>query len=163
MSTSIKILNRSLIGMVFVLFVVSCAPIANMIPGSQPSGPGLAVASDPTLGNILVDSSTKMTLYIFTKDTPGVSNCSGQCAVLWPPYIVPAGATPSGGSGITATLTTITRADGTLQLAVNGMPVYFWAKDKKAGDVTGQGVGGVWFVLDPSGSQIKTALPAASK
>jgi predicted lipoprotein with Yx(FWY)xxD motif len=119
------------------------------------------VAQSAQLGNILADNKG-MTLYLYTKDTPGVSNCSGGCLAAWPALTVPAGATPVAGPGVTAKLGTITRSDGVLQVTANDMPLYYWAKDKAAGDVTGQGVGGVWYVLDPTGAMVKTALAAAT-
>jgi predicted lipoprotein with Yx(FWY)xxD motif len=95
-----------------------------------------------------------MTLYIYTKDTPGVSNCSGGCATAWPPLLVAAGATPTADSKFTGKLGTIQRADGTTQVTVNGMPVYYYAKDKNPGDAVGQKVGGVWFVIDATGAMM---------
>lgn len=119
----------------------------------------LMVSKSSALGNILTDSKG-MTLYIFLNDTPGTSNCYDQCAAIWPPYTVPQGASLTSNSGVTAKLGTTQRKDGSLQLTVNGMPVYYWAKDKNPGDTTGQGIGSVWFVLDPSGTINKTELPA---
>ncbi|MBU6447507.1 hypothetical protein KGQ24_01535 [Patescibacteria group bacterium] len=90
-----------------------------------------------------------MTLYIYTPDKPGVSNCTGQCAIYWPPYTVSAAAGLTAATGISGKLGTITRADGTTQLTYNDKPLYFYAKDSKPGDTTGQNVGGIWFVLKP--------------
>ena len=53
---------------------------------------------------------------------------------------------------MTGTLTTFARPDGTMQVAYNGIPLYYFAKDTKAGDTTGQGVGGKWFVASPTGA-----------
>jgi predicted lipoprotein with Yx(FWY)xxD motif len=91
---------------------------------------------DTSLGKILVDKNG-MTLYMYEKDTKTKSNCTGSCAQTWPPLtgelVV--------GTGLDATkLTTITRSDGSKQLAYNGMPLYLWTGDTKAGDVTGQDV-----------------------
>ena len=61
------------------------------------------------------------------------------------------------GDGVPGTLSTFARPDGSMQVAYNGIPLYYFAKDTKAGDVTGQGVGGKWFVASPSGP-----LPSAS-
>ena len=90
-----------------------------------------------------------MMLYKYTKDSKGVSNCVGACAVNWPPYTVPAGSVLNLQAGVTGMISTITRADGTLQVAYNGVPLYYWKDDKKPGDTTGQNVGGVWFVVKP--------------
>ena len=67
-------------------------------------------------------------------------------------------ATPTAAAGITATQwSTITRADGTTQLAVNGQPLYTYAEDAAAGDVTGQGSNqGTWWVVGADGAAIKT-------
>lgn len=110
--------------------------------------PVVTVARDATLGNYLV-ASNGMTLYRYTKDTVGVSNCAGTCAVNWPPY-TRAGSEPLlAGAGITGPLATISRADGSKQVTYKGVPLYFWKNDVKPGDTTGQNVGGVWFVLNP--------------
>ncbi|HEY4332290.1 MAG TPA: hypothetical protein VGM78_06965, partial [Ilumatobacteraceae bacterium] len=112
---------------------------------------------DSSLGKILQTSDGK-TLYMFTKDTKGVSNCSGTCATNWPPLL----GTPTNGDGVDADdISTITRADGTTQVTYYGYPVYFFAADAKAGDVNGQGEGGLWYVLDGSGNPVKTAAPAS--
>lgn len=79
-----------------------------------------------------------MTLYTSSKDTKGVSNCTGTCITNWPafgPKTMPAASTLPGNISV------ITRSDKTLQYAWNGMPLYYFASDTKAGDVTGDGVG----------------------
>jgi predicted lipoprotein with Yx(FWY)xxD motif len=86
-----------------------------------------------------------MTLYVFDKDTQGVSNCAGTCATIWPPYS--SGATAQ--SQLPVNITVITRADGSKQFAWKGMPLYYYAKDTKAGDTTGDGIGGVWHLIKP--------------
>jgi predicted lipoprotein with Yx(FWY)xxD motif len=86
-----------------------------------------------------------MTLYTFDKDAAGSgkSVCNGPCAVNWPPLIAPAGAAASGD------WTIATRDDGARQWALKGKPVYFWIKDQKAGDRTGDGVNNVWHLARP--------------
>ncbi len=37
------------------------------------------------------------------------------------------------------------------------MPIYYYSKDQTAGDITGQGVGGVWYLVAPSGEMITSA------
>ena len=91
-----------------------------------------------------------MTLYIFTNDTPGTSNCNGQCASLWPPLLT--NGSPVAGQGVTSSmLGTVMRADGTTQVTYNSWPLYYYAKDSTAGDTNGEGVGSVWFVITPDG------------
>lgn len=110
---------------------------AVMAQGAQPAQVG-----DTSKGKVLVDSKG-MTLYTFDRDAVGKSNCSGQCAQNWPPFMAASGATPSGD------WTVVTREDGARQWAYKGMPLYTWAKDAKPGDVTGDGVNNVWHLAQP--------------
>jgi predicted lipoprotein with Yx(FWY)xxD motif len=86
-----------------------------------------------------------MTLYTFSRDTmgSGKSMCNGPCIANWPALTAPAMAKPMGDYSI------VTRDDGTKQWAYKGAPLYYWAKDMKAGDRTGDGVGGNWKVARP--------------
>lgn len=86
-------------------------------------------------GTIWVDSRG-FALYTFDKDTAGVSNCTGACAIAWPPFRASVGAKASG------KWTLVTRLMGVQQWAYKGHPLYFWSKDTKPGDVTGDGVDG---------------------
>lgn len=110
----------------------------------------LNTATNPTLGSILVGPNG-MTLYMYSKDTQNKSNCTGPCAVNWPPYTVTATSASNlaGALNVTGKIGTTTRADGTMQVTYNGQPLYYYIKDKNPGDVTGQNVGGVWFVVHP--------------
>jgi len=82
-----------------------------------------------------------MTLYTYDKDTPGKSACTGECAEYWPPVKASASDKPVGD------LTLITRDDGTKQWADDKKPLYTYVKDKKPGDVTGDGVNNVWHAV----------------
>jgi predicted lipoprotein with Yx(FWY)xxD motif len=118
---------------------------------------GTVKTAKTSAGTVLVDSAGR-TLYAFSADSPGTSNCTRSCASYWPP--ASASGRVSHTSDVTATLSTISRADGTTQLTVNGWPVYTYVGDSKAGQASGQGKnlsGGLWWVLAPSGSQIKTS------
>jgi predicted lipoprotein with Yx(FWY)xxD motif len=120
---------------------------------------GATVQSGDTddLGEVLTGPEG-MTLYIFTRDTTGVSNCSGGCLAAWPPLTVDAGATPTAASGLSLTLGTITRTDtGATQVTLDGMPLYYWASDEAPGDTTGHGVNGVWFALNTDGEALAVA------
>jgi predicted lipoprotein with Yx(FWY)xxD motif len=107
-------------------------------------------------GDILVGDNG-FTLYIFTPDEPGVSNCNDGCAAVWPPLLVEEGVTPTGGMELTGDLSVITRDDSTLQVAINDQPLYYYAPDTAPGDATGQGVNDVWYVVDTTGTAITTA------
>jgi len=165
-----KLVTLSTFFFILALALAACAPAApttaptvvipvtgaTNTPMPQPSATTAPVAStvvnmatDPKLGSFLVDAKG-MTLYVYGKDTAGVSNCTGQCLANWPALI--ANGTLTAGSGVTGTLSSFARPDGTNQVAYNGMPLYYFIADKKAGDTVGQGKGGVWFVAPISGS-----------
>ena len=99
-----------------------------------------AVKSVDIGGQMVLTGSNDMTLYIFDKDTAGVTNCYDTCAEKWPPLFADEGATPEGD------FTLVERTDGTSMWAYKGMPLYFWVEDMAPGDVTGDGVGGVWHL-----------------
>jgi len=124
------------------------------------SAPAAAAAdlkvADSKAGQIVVDGKG-MSVYYYTKDVKdsGTSTCTGGCLDAWPPVLATAD-TPTV-DGVTGTVGTIATPDGKKQLTVNGMPVYLYAKDLAAGDITGQGVGGVWYLVAPSGEMITAA------
>ena len=96
-----------------------------------------------------------MTLYLYTKDTKNTSNCYDKCATNWPPLLTEG--KPAAGTGADASLLgTTTRKDGKMQVTYNGWPLYYWVKDQKPGDATGQDVGGVWYVLNAKGEEVET-------
>ena len=99
------------------------------------------------VGSYLVDAKG-MTLYWFTKDSPGKSACAGPCVEKWPIYYRDKVAA---GEGTKAEdLGTITREDGKKQSTFRGYPLYYWMNDKGPGDTKGQGVNNVWYVIDPA-------------
>ncbi len=104
--------------------------------------PALAMGLEAREG-VLVGSNG-MTLYTFDRDQAGTgkSVCNGPCAANWPP--VPAAAAPATGDW-----SHLTRDDGSQQLAYKGKPLYFWVKDQKPGDKTGEGVNNVWRLARP--------------
>lgn len=122
-------------------------------PSAPAAGAGTEVNLGSTsLGDILVDGKG-MTLYMFTADSGGTSACTGDCLGSWP---VLAGDVATPGTGLDAAdFGSITRDDGSKQVTFNGMPLYFFAGDKAAGDVNGQGVGGKWYVLKADGTVVK--------
>jgi predicted lipoprotein with Yx(FWY)xxD motif len=97
-----------------------------------------------TMDGVLVGSN-QMTLYTFDKDVAasGKSVCNGPCATAWPPLMAAADAKDAGD------WTVITRDDGGKQWSFKGKPLYFWVKDTKPGDKTGDGVNNVWRLAKP--------------
>ncbi|KHL00712.1 COG4315 family predicted lipoprotein [Sinomonas humi] len=102
---------------------------------------------------IIVDANGTP-VYIYTLDNAGESKsvCLGGCALLWP--AVESGSEPPQVQGITAKVGSMPAADGGKQVTLNGLPIYYYAKDNGSGSATGQGVAGVWYVLAPDGSPI---------
>jgi predicted lipoprotein with Yx(FWY)xxD motif len=120
---------------------------------AMPSGPAMVNLASGALAAHLVDDKG-MTLYLFTKDSPSTTTCYDKCASAWPPLLT--SGTPQAGSGVDASkFGTTTRTDGTTQVTYNGWPLYYFAKDKQAGDTTGEGVGSVWYCISASGDAIK--------
>lgn len=105
-----------------------------------------SMAAPPTKveGGVLVGANG-MTLYTFDKDSAGSgkSVCNGQCATNWPPLMAADADAASGDYSL------VTRDDGKKQWALKGKPLYYWAKDTKPGDMTGDGVLGAWHVVKP--------------
>jgi len=133
------------------------APAVNAAPAPAMTEPSISVVNNPKLGKILVGDKG-MTLYVFTKDAPNQSNCTGDCLKNWPALLTQG--TPTLGEGVNASLIgTATLADGTKIVTYNKMPLYYFIKDTKAGDVTGEGVGKVWFVISPLGKLIPVPAP----
>ncbi|WP_063044616.1 hypothetical protein [Nocardia pseudovaccinii] len=126
--------------------------------GTAPAGTTnavqLRVTSNPTVGQYVSDGSGR-SLYRFDKDTaaPSVSNCSGQCAVTWPPLTVARDQVLYAAGVDPQLVGFIERADGTCQITIGGWPVYYFSKDTKPGDLLGQGVGGTWFAVAPNGGK----------
>jgi predicted lipoprotein with Yx(FWY)xxD motif len=125
-----------------VVGVVLAASFAGAVRAEQ----GVKVSKNEKVGSFLTDDKG-MTLYVFKKDTPGKSACAGPCVEAWPLFysekvVVTGGLKPED-------FKTITREDGKKQTTYKGMPLYYFVKDGKPGDTTGQGVKDVWFVAVP--------------
>jgi predicted lipoprotein with Yx(FWY)xxD motif len=139
---------------------VKLAVAAAVIAGGALAGFAGASSATSTIslrptavGKVLVAADGR-TLYLFTADKHG-SVCYGQCAAYWPPLIA---TDASVGSGLKSSLLgTTKRKDGKLQVTYGGHPLYYFAEDKKAGDVKGQGFvhfGGGWWVVSAAGTKI---------
>lgn len=110
------------------------------------------VASDPTLGPILVGVNG-MTLYMYTLDELDKSNCVDACLQNWPPLVTEGN--PLLGEGVDPNLIgTATLPDGSLIVTYNHMPLYYFIGDLAPGDVTGQNSNQVWFVVAPDGNPV---------
>lgn len=135
--------------------------------GSSASSPAVSGSSGNMLtthssgGAKLLTNSKGFTVYWFALDTPTRSKCNGSCSSYWPPVKGPVTA----GSGVTGTLGTITRSDGTVQATYDGHPLYTYVSDTAPGQVKGNGVnlsGGVWHDIVVSGSPAPTPSKSSS-
>lgn len=126
-------LRRSALHLVAALgvFAAGCASMSMSAPAQVANG--------------VLTGRNGMTLYTFDKDVAGSgrSVCNGPCATNWPPLMASADAGSSGDYSV------ITRDDGSRQIAYKGKPLYYWIKDGKPGDRTGDGFNGVWHVARP--------------
>ncbi|MDB5812384.1 MAG: hypothetical protein JWN94_4506 [Betaproteobacteria bacterium] len=125
-----KIPRKLIIGTAALVIAAGCAPL--------PYAP-IKLSSGLMTGN------NGMTLYTFDKDAraTGRSECSGQCATNWPPLI--AGDSDNSGGDWSV----ITRDDGRRQWAWLGKPLYYWSKDQKPGDTTGDNFNQTWHAVRP--------------
>jgi len=133
---------------------------AQTTPAAQGSGGatagGASVLTTTITGTKVLTNAKGFVLYWFAPDTSTTSKCTGSCATYWPPVKGPVTA----GTGVTGTLGTITRSDGTKQATYAGHPLYTYAGDTAPDEAKGNGLnvsGGLWYEMTVSG-----ATPAAS-
>ncbi|WP_239337140.1 hypothetical protein [Frankia sp. CiP3] len=124
-------------------------------PATQAAEPVAVKIADSSLGPILTDQDGR-TLYAFAEDKNGTSTCTGQCVATWPALVsrTPVVAGTGTDKGL---LSQVTRAEGTNQAVYGDWPLYLYVGDMGPGDVDGQGVDGVWFVIGADGKLIRTA------
>lgn len=140
----------------------SASPPVGAIQASQPaqSSPGLRTVDNAQLGKLVTDEKGWV-LYRFEKDKPNppTSNCTGECASQWQPA---AAVSDTQVQGVDQNLVgSVKRPDGTMQLTLNGMPLYHFAGDKNPGDTKGQGANRAWYAATPDGA--KAGTPAQPK
>ncbi len=132
--------------------VVALAVLAGSVASAGPAAPAAAgTLKTVSIGGVTVLTDAKgLTLYWFAPDTATRSACYGTCAAYWPPVTGPA----SAGPGVTGTLYTISRSDGSLQAAYDGHPLYTYIGDTAPGQANGNGInlnGGLWHEVTASG------------
>ena len=138
----------------------TATPPSSPTVGPTTGGGSVEVSVAPSsFGDHLVGPGGKA-LYLLTTDAANTSTCSGDCATNWPPLVVGDPTAATAGSGVTGSIGTFARGD-TNQVAINEVPLYYYAGDAAAGDVKGQGLGGVWFLVAPDGSALQAAASSA--
>jgi predicted lipoprotein with Yx(FWY)xxD motif len=146
----------------------TAAPTTAASPASSAASPAasggeayVVNVANAAVGAYLTGDDGKA-LYLLATDTSGKSTCANDCAANWPPFTLDAGETVSAGTGVTGTVATFTRDDGTTQVTINGLPLYYFAGDTAAGQTNGQGIGGKWYVASPAGTPVGASGAAAS-
>lgn len=152
-------MKKPLILLFTMLFLLSCSnddggtppdnmgnPTPTPTPTPTPEANAVRLRSDGTFGNMLTDSEG-MSLYFFSPDAKGDSNCTDGCLNVWPVFYE---ADLTLDDGLDADdFGSITRSDGDMQTTFKGWPLYYYASDAAEGDVNGDGVNSVWFVAKP--------------
>jgi predicted lipoprotein with Yx(FWY)xxD motif len=144
-----------------VLPVMMIGLVASGGASAEPKASTVAVKVSSALGaEILVDSKG-LTLYHYTAERKGTIKCTGACAKLWLPLVV--STKPTAGAGVAAAkLGMIKRPDGGQQVTYNGLALYRYASDKRAGQTKGQGLDARWFAVTPAGVVTKATASSAS-
>jgi predicted lipoprotein with Yx(FWY)xxD motif len=114
----------------------------------------IKTAQVPKVGLVLT-TTAGLTLYHWTSDPTGTSTCTGACAQVWLPLLLPKGDHLQGPRGVKG-LSTIHLAHGRRQVAFHGAALYHYTGDTKLGEAKGQGIEGMWFAV------LKSGIPAAA-
>jgi predicted lipoprotein with Yx(FWY)xxD motif len=141
-----KTISHKVLFTLFLAFFVISALLSGNSFAIGENQLGIKVMQKEELGSFLAAASG-MTLYSYSKDEIGVSNCNEGCAVNWPPFYVNPAAIFEGCEG--SDFTTITRTDGRLQTTYKNAPLYYFKNDKYPGDTFGNGIGKVWSIVKP--------------
>ena len=145
-------MKNALIVAATVVAVLATAALA----AAKPTARAETVTTAPTaLGRILVDGRGH-SLYLFEKDAPGRSACSGVCANYWPPLLTNGKAIAIKGAK-PSLLGSVRRSNGSRQVSYAGHPLYFFSGDSRRGQTNGEGLqdfGAGWYVLTPAGKKI---------
>jgi predicted lipoprotein with Yx(FWY)xxD motif len=151
-------MKRGLIRIVLPLVLVAAAGAGAALVATNASAGAKATVKtvkNGTFGVVLVDGSGKA-LYRYTPDSKGKSVCTGQCLAYWPALLIKATAKPVAGAGVKASLLgTIKAKGGMRQVTYAGYPLYHYKSDTKAGEFSGQGFDGTWYVVSSTGALVK--------
>lgn len=107
---------------------------------------GIKIMEREMIGSYLTDGKG-ITLYRYTKDEKNTSHCMEGCALNWPPFYADPAAVIEGCES--SDFAIISRPDGRKQTTYKGMPLYYFKNDRYTGDIFGDGIGDVWFLVKP--------------
>ena len=145
----VSVVSLALLGT--ALAGANSAPAAPAASSGQPSSSSAQVLKTTTIKGVAVVTNAKgFTLYWFAPDTPTKSVCNGSCAAYWPPVL----GAQKAGPGVTGTLGTIKRADGSTQATYDGHPLYTYIGDSGPGQANGNNIdlnGGFWYEVKVTG------------
>jgi predicted lipoprotein with Yx(FWY)xxD motif len=138
----------------------SCASVATA--GGTATHPTVSVANNGMLGTILVAAGGR-TLYDTTLDSAGTIGCTGSCVAHWIPLVVAPHTRPRAGAGVASRmLGTTRRPDGRWQVTYYRHPLYLFSGDSRPGEANGQGLGGRWHAVTPTGKAVLSSTTSAS-
>jgi predicted lipoprotein with Yx(FWY)xxD motif len=125
------------------LVVAACGSGNDSNSGSATTGaPGdgstVSARDVAGIGMALIAADGK-TLYFADQETNGAIQCKDACLSFWKPLTVAGGTMPTAGAGVTGTLATVKRPDGSVQVTYNGKPLYTFTEDGKPGEAKGNG------------------------
>ncbi|HEX6844033.1 MAG TPA: hypothetical protein VF235_02850 [Actinomycetota bacterium] len=122
----------------------------------EPSAVSIKVA-DTAFGSILTDG-TDRTLYVFLLDDGADVACTAECLATWSPVMVDGA--PDLEKGLAADVFDTVKREGAPQLTIGGQPAYTFTGDAP-GEINGQGLESLWYVVAPDGARITTVSPSA--
>ena len=165
---------RSIVLVLVTLLAAACggATTAAVTPTPTPVRPALSLATNPRLGQILVDAKG-FTLYFFVPEQGTNVVCTGDCVTTWRPLMATGTRPPTSTVPLPGVLATVDRPDGGRQVTYAGWPLYTYAMDTSPGDTQGSGASGEWFVAlaavtestptpTPPPTPVPTAPPATA-
>lgn len=152
-------------GVVFLALGLGLAACGSSGGGMASAGSGTSTISTQNVNGVMVLTGPDgKTVYFADQEANGQIKCTGSCNTFWKPVTVTAGSTPSGGSGVTGTLATVARPDGTTQVTYDGKPLYEFVKDSGSGQDSGNnfkdsfnGTNFTWHADTPAGTAAGSA------
>src|SRR5207253_10444719 len=118
--------------------LAACQPSAGGASSPSSAGSVTVGSASSNLGTFLTGPNGK-TLYTHAGDSVNTSTCTGGCLTAWPALTVASRQQPTAGSGVTGTLGTFSRSDGSMQVTYNGLPLYYCRATPKRATPPGRG------------------------
>jgi predicted lipoprotein with Yx(FWY)xxD motif len=138
-------------------------PAATPTTSAQPGINRIATQRVPEgIGAVLVNGEGR-TLYVYLPEKGGKVKCVGGCASLWPRLSLARGGKPAITSAVhPALIGTVANPSGGNIITYAGWPLHTYTADSTHGSYKGQGYGGQWYMISPSGTIITKPVSSAS-